>query len=247
MATRWIGYALFGLTLLDSHALRAQVAIGYDRLLHAAQEPQNWLMYGGDYSSNRYSRLTQITPANVKNLNLAWVYQSAAAGSWQATPLVVDGIMYLTQRPNDVVALDAATGRVFWIYHYNNAAELQVCCGANNRGPAILGDTLFMGTLDAHLVAIDTKSGMPLWNTRVADSTLGYSITVAPLAVKDRVIVGLGGGEFGIRGAIAAFDAKTGKERWRFNTIPGPGEPGHQTWEPCPPNHATYCDPDARQ
>src|SRR6185295_5154844 len=143
------------------------------------------------------------------------------------------------------VALDAATGRVFWIYHYNNGAELRVCCGANNRGLAILGDTLFMGTLDAHLVAIDTKSGRPLWKTRVADSKSGYSLTVAPLAVKDRVIVGVGGGEMGIRGFLAAFDAKTGRELWKFYTIPGPGEPGHETWEPCPPNPASYCDPEA--
>ena len=225
--------------------LQAQIPVAPDRLLNAPKEPQNWLLYGGDYSSNRYSGLTQITPANVKNLNMTWTYQSPTSGSWQATPLVADGIMYLTQRPNDVVALDAVTGRVFWMYRYNNASEIGVCCGANNRGLAILGDTLFMGTLDAHLVAIDTKSGMPIWKTKVADSKLGYSLTVAPLAIKDRVIVGLGGGEFGIRGAIAAFDAKTGKELWRFHTIPGPGEPGHETWEPCPPNPATYCDSEA--
>ena len=110
-------------------------------------------MYGGDYFSDRFSPLTQITPANAKNLSLSWVYQSAVSGSWESTPLVVDGIMYVTQRPNDVVALDAVTGRVFWIYHYNNDPKVTVCCGANNRGVAILGDTLFMGTLDAHLVA----------------------------------------------------------------------------------------------
>ncbi|MCM3879434.1 MAG: PQQ-binding-like beta-propeller repeat protein, partial [Vicinamibacterales bacterium] len=208
-----------------SLGLQAQVPVPYERLLNTVKEPQNWMIYGGDYFSNRHSALTQITPANVKSLNLAWAYQSPTTGSWQATPLVVDGIMYLTQRPNDVVALDAVTGRVFWMYRYTNANEIGVCCGANNRGLAILGDTLFMGTLDAHLVAIDTKSGMPLWKTKVGESKMGYSLTVAPLAVKDKVIVGLGGGEFGIRGAIAAFDAKTGKELWRFNTIPGPGEP----------------------
>src|SRR5437016_51144 len=235
---------LLGLLALGSFILQAQTPVGSDRLLNAAKEPQNWMIYGGDYSSNRHSTLTQITPANVKNLGLAWAYQSPTTGSWQATPLVVDGVMYLTQRPNDVVALDAVTGRVFWMYRYNNASEIGVCCGANNRGLAILGDTLFMGTLDAHLVAIDTKSGMPVWKTKVGESKLGYSLTVAPLAIKDRVVVGLGGGEFGIRGAIAAFDAKTGKELWRFNTIPAPGEPGHETWEPCPPNPATYCDPE---
>jgi alcohol dehydrogenase (cytochrome c) len=226
-------------------ALPAQV--GYERLLNPAKEPQNWLMYGGDYSSNRYSGLTQLTPANARNLHLAWVYQSPVAGSWEPTPLVVDGIMYLTQRPNDVVALDAATGRVFWMYRYTNSADIAVCCGANNRGLAILEDTLFMGTLDAHLIAIDAKSGHPIWNRQVADSKAGYSVTVAPLVVKDKVIIGVGGGELGIRGFIAAYDARTGKELWKFHTIPGPGEPGHETWESCPPSSGKYCDPEAWQ
>ena len=163
---------MLALVALASLILEAQIPVGSERLLNAAKEPQNWMIYGGDYFSNRHSALTQITPANVKDLKLAWAYQSPTTGSWQATPLVVDGIMYLTQRPNDVVALDAATGRAFWMYRYNNANQIGVCCGANNRGLAILGDTVFMGTLDAHLVAIDTKSGMPVWNTRVADSTL---------------------------------------------------------------------------
>src|SRR5437867_12518556 len=180
--------------LLFSLRSLAQSPVPPERLLNAANEPQNWLMYGGDYSSNRHSGLTQITPLNVKNLAFAWAYQSPNTGSWEATPLVLDGIMYLTQRPNDVVALDAATGRVFWMYRYNNSDDIGVCCGANNRGLAILGDTLFMGTLDAHLVAIDTKSGMPVWKTKVGESKLGYSLTVAPLAIKDRVVAGLGGG-----------------------------------------------------
>ena len=226
-------------------ALPAQSLVGYERLLNAAKEPRNWLMYGGDYSSHRYSELSQITPANASKLNLAWVYQSAAAGSWEATPLVVDGIMYLTQRPNDVVALDAATGRVFWIYHYNNSSEVKVCCGANNRGLAVLDGALFMGTLDGRLIALDARNGQPLWKTQLADSRLGYSVTAAPLAVKDKVIVGVGGGELGIRGFIAAFDAKTGKEIWRFYTVAGPGEPGHETWEPCPSKGSAYCDPEA--
>lgn len=226
-------------------AAQAQGVVAYERLLNAAKEPRNWLMYGGNYQSHRYSELSQITPANAGKLNLAWVYQSAAAGSWEATPLVVDGIMYLTQRPNDVVAMDAATGRVFWIYHYRNAPEVKVCCGANNRGLAILDGVLYMGTLDAHLVAIDAQSGHPLWNTQLVDSRLGYSVTAAPIAVKDKVIIGVGGGELGIRGFIAAFEAKTGKEVWRFHTIPGPGEAGHETWQACPADARTYCDPEA--
>ena len=239
-------FALFVLTVaVLSYRLQAQSSVTYERLQNAAKEPHNWLTYGGDYFSHRHSTLTQITPANVKNLNLAWVHQSPAAGSWQATPLVVDGIMYLTQRPNDVIALDAATGRVFWVYRYANAPDLVVCCGSNNRGVAILGETLFMGTLDAHLVALDARSGRPIWNTQVADSKAGYSVTVSPLVVKDKVIVGVGCGEYGIRGFIAAYDARTGKEVWRFYTIPGPGEPGHETWEQCPPNSTSYCDPEA--
>src|SRR5256885_2601805 len=205
-----------------SFPLRAQVTS--DRLVNAAKESANWLMYSGGYFSNRYSGLAQITPANAKTLELKWVYQAAAAGAWQTTPLVVDGVMYLTQRPNDVVALDARSGRVFWIYRYQLDPTQIVCCGANNRGLAIFGDTLYMGTLDAHLVAIDAKTGRPVWNTQVAPSKAGYSLTHAPLAVKDKVIVGVGGGEFGIRGFVAAYDARTGREVWRFYTIPGPGE-----------------------
>jgi alcohol dehydrogenase (cytochrome c) len=239
---------LFGLSVtasigLLSFTLHAQVTS--QRLVEAAKEPQNWLTYSGGYFSQRHSLLDQITPANVKNLKLQWVYQAPVAGNWQTTPLVVDGIMYVTQRPNDVVALDPVTGRAFWVYRYTPDPNRIVCCGANNRGVAILGDTLFMGTLDAQLIAIDAKSGRQLWKTEVANTKSGYSITLAPLVVKDKVIVGVGGGEYGIRGFISAYDAKTGKEAWKFYTIPGPGEPGHESWKPCPPNPVAYCDPEA--
>ena len=199
--------ALFG-----SSPLQAQ-QVTSDRILRASSEPENWLTYNGTYNSQRHSTLTQITPANVTNLESKWVLQNQVFGAWQSNPIVVDGIMYVTQRPNDVMAVDARTGRVFWQYRYTPAPEARVCCGANNRGVAILGDTLFMGTLDAHLVAIDAKNGRPLWNVVVADVKLAYSITMAPLIVKDKVIVGVGGGEFGIRGFIAAYDAKPEKKR----------------------------------
>jgi alcohol dehydrogenase (cytochrome c) len=221
--------ALPVLVVLASYQLQAQVS--YDRLRRASSEPRNWLTYGGDYTSQRYSLLDQIAPANVSRLESKWVLQNQVFGAWQSTPLVVDGIMYVTQRPNDVLALDAKTGRVFWLYRYTPSPDARVCCGSNNRGVAILRDTLYMGTLDAHLVAIDAKTGRPLWNVTLADVKLAYSITLAPLVVKDKVIVGVGGGEFGIRGFIAAFDARTGKEAWRFYTIPGPGENGHDTWK----------------
>ena len=213
---------------LVSIQLDAQVTP--DRLLRAASEPQNWLTYNGGYSSHRHSPLRQITSANAKNLEQKWVLQNQVYGAWQSSPIVVDGVMYVTQRPNDVLALDARTGRVFWLYRYTNSGIQQVCCGANNRGVAILGDTLFMGTLDAHLVAIDARNGKPLWNVEVGDDKLAYSITLAPLVVKDKVIVGVGGAEYGIRGFVAAYQAQTGKELWRFYTIPGPGEPGSDTW-----------------
>ena len=144
--------------------------------------------------------------------------------------------MYLTQRPNDVVALDATTGRVFWIYRYTPAPDRIVCCGANNRGVAILGDTLFMGTLDAQLDR-HRREDRPRRSGRRRSPTRRPATRsrMAPLVVKDKVIVGVGGGEYGIRGFIAAYDAKTGKEAWRFYTIPGAGRAGHETWEPCPP------------
>ena len=215
------------------------------RLENTANEPQNWLTYSGNYFSQRYSELDQITPANIEDLSLQWVYQTGVFGPWQTTPVVVDGVMYLTQRPNDVVALDARTGRVFWIYRYPTPSGQRACCGANNRGVAVLGDKVFMGTLDAHVVAIDATTGTELWNVEVAEMDLAYAFTHAPLAIKDKVIVGTSGGDRGIRGFIAAFDAETGEEAWRFYTIPGPGEPGHETWEACPPNSTTYCDPEA--
>jgi len=217
--------------LLASASYQLHAQVSYDRLLRAASEPRNWLIYSGTYASQRYSLLNQITPANAARLEQKWMFQNQVFGAWQSNPLVVDGIMYVTERPNDVLALDAKTGRVFWMYRYTPSPDARVCCGANNRGVAILGDTLFMGTLDAHLIAIDATTGRPRWNIALADVKLAYSITLAPLVVKDKVIVGVGGGEFGIRGFIAALDARTGKEAWRFYTIPGPGEPGHDTWK----------------
>jgi alcohol dehydrogenase (cytochrome c) len=138
--------------------------------------------------------------------------------------------MYVTQAPNDVVALDAKSGRIFWTYQYRVSPDAHLCCGQVNRGLAIHGDTLFMGTVDGHLVALDAKNGRVLWNTPVADAKAGYSITEAPLVIKDKVVVGPAGGEYGIRGFFAAYDAATGKEAWRFYTVPGPGEPGNETW-----------------
>jgi alcohol dehydrogenase (cytochrome c) len=216
--------------LLIALASSLPAQVSFDRILAAGKEPQNWLTYSGTLSSQRYSTLDQITPANVKDLELQWVFQSRSLEKFEATALVVDGVMYTVQAPNDVVAIDALTGRVLWIYPYATSNDARPCCGRVNRGLAILGDTLYMGTIDAHLLAIDAKNGKPLWNVKVADAAAGYAITHAPLVVKNKIIIGTAGGEYGIRGFIAAYDAVTGKEDWRFYTIPGKGEPGNETW-----------------
>ena len=200
--------------------------VSFERLRAAAEAPADWLTYSGTYFSQRYSELDQVTAANVRDLQLQWVYQTPVFGPWQSTPLVVDGVMYLTQRPNDVVALDARTGRVFWVYSYATPSDHRACCGSNNRGVAILGNRVFMATLDAHVVALDAATGAELWDVELADRHLAYSFTLAPLVVEDKVIIGSAGGDRGIRGFITALDAATGEEVWRFHTIPGPGGAG---------------------
>ena len=222
-------YICFIAGLFVSGQVGAQVP--YDRIVNATEEPENWLTYNGDYMSQRYSRLDQITPDNVTSLELKWILQNQVFGAWQSNPIIVDGVMYVTERPNSVMAVDASTGRVFWKFRHTPSENARVCCGANNRGVAVLDDRVFMGTLDARLIALDRINGQPLWNAEVADVNLAYSVTMAPLVVKDKIIVGVGGGEYGIRGYVAAFDAETGEQAWKTYTIPGPGEPGHDSWE----------------
>jgi len=216
--------------LCATGVLRAQVS--FDRILRGDTETQDWLTYSGGLTGQRHSSLAQITPANVSNLELQWVLQVRSLEKFEATPLVVDGVMYTVQAPNDVVALDAATGRVYWTYPYIPSPLSRLCCGRVNRGLAILDNTLYMATIDGHLIAIDAKTGGLVWNVTVAGARAeaGYSFTVAPLVVKDKVIIGTAGGEYGIRGFLAAFDAKTGKEAWRFHTVAAAGEKGGETW-----------------
>jgi alcohol dehydrogenase (cytochrome c) len=223
--------------------------VTFDRIQHSDREPQNWLTYSGTLQGGRYSQLTSLTPENVGDLDLAWVWTSQSAGRFEATPLVAEGVLYTVQAPNDVVALDAISGEVIWTFKYAPAPGVRATAGGGrpNRGLAMLGGQLFLGTLDAHLLAIDARTGKLNWNTTVADaadpvckppdveSAPCYVITHAPLVVKDKVIVGTGGGDgaragYGIRGLIAAYDATTGQQVWRFHTIPGPGEAGHESW-----------------
>jgi alcohol dehydrogenase (cytochrome c) len=205
--------------------------VTYERLLKTAQEPHNWLTYSGNYAGWRYSPLSQINAGNVEHLAVQWVFQTGTAGSFQATPLVVDGIMYLTGSRNVAWALDARTGRVLWRYQRPLPEKIPLCCGPQNRGFAVLGNKLFLATLDAHVVALDAKTGNLLWDVPAEDHRKGYSFTLAPLLVKNKIIVGVAGGEYGVRGFIDAYDTETGQRAWRFYTIPGPGEPGHESWQ----------------
>jgi alcohol dehydrogenase (cytochrome c) len=200
-----------------------------DRLLHAEREPGNWLMYSGNYSSHRFSSLDQITSESVGRLHAKWVFQSDVP-KMEATPVAVDGILYTVRVPNDVIALDGATGRTLWTYSHKVPADVISCCGLVNRGLAIQGTRLFLETLDAQLLALDARSGRLLWKQTIADYQQGYAGTSAPLVVKDKVIVGVAGGEFGIRGFVDAYYVSTGERAWRFYTVPGKGEPGNETW-----------------
>ncbi|HKC71299.1 MAG TPA: PQQ-binding-like beta-propeller repeat protein, partial [Terriglobales bacterium] len=168
---------------------------------------------------------------NASALVAKWVYQTAATGKFETTPLVVDGVLYATGQDDRAFALDARSGRPIWQYQRTLPSDIRPCCGRVNRGLAVLGDKAYFGTLDAHVIALDAKTGNIIWDVAAADYRKGYSFTAAPLALKGLLIVGVSGGEYGIRGFIDAYDANTGDRKWRFYTVPGPGEPGHNTWE----------------
>ena len=210
----------------------AGIPVTYQRLLNADQEPGNWLMYSGNYQGWRFSRLNQITAQNARNLRVKWLFQGRHNEKFETTPLVVDGIMYLTRPENAIYALDALTGRQLWMYEHRNPERTFNCCGRVNRGLAILGTTLFMNTLDMHVIAVDAKSGRELWKTKMFDHMAagGYAAPGAPLIVKDKLIVGMAGGERGVSGFLDAYDPKTGALLWRFHTIPQPGDPNFGTW-----------------
>ena len=220
---------IYCLSLVLIASASAQVTSA--RLVNSAKEPQNWLTYSGDYAGHRYSALDQINKDNVRSMVAKWVYQTGATGKFETTPLAVDGILYATGPDDRVFALDAHTGRPIWLDQRQLPSDIRPCCGRVNRGVAILGDKVFFGTLDAHVMALDARTGSVIWDVAAVDYKLGYSFTLAPLAVKNLVILGVSGGEYGIRGFIDAYDADTGQRKWRFYTIPGPGEPGHETWE----------------
>jgi len=202
----------------------------FARLTHAEREPQNWLTYWGSYRSEHFSELTQINRRNLSQLQARWALPMPGSSPLEATPLVVDGVMYVSGPPGDVCALDARSGLEIWRFHRQQQRVNPFQINPYNRGVAVLDGRLFVATLDDELIALDARSGRVLWERRIADTMEGYTMTGAPLALDHKVIVGISGGEMGVRGFVAAYDAGDGHALWRFDTIPGPGQPGHETW-----------------
>lgn len=212
--------------------------VTYERILDARSEPQNWLTYYGAYNGQRYSPLDQINTENVKRIGPAWVFQAGTSGmiagastySFEAAPIVVNGIMFLSGWDGWVWALDAKTGGEIWRYKHATPYDVSLCCGNVNRGVAVAKGKVFTVTPNAHLLALDATTGKKVWDKTYGDVRAGESATVAPLIVKNMVIVGSSGGEFGVRGHLDAFDLDTGDHVWRCYTVPKPGEPGSETW-----------------
>jgi len=213
-------------------ALPSFAQVTYDRLKKSDSEPQNWLIYGGNYGSQRFSGLKEITPKNVASLRMAWGYQLRGGGVMESSPIIVDGTMYVTEPPSTVTAIDARTGKPLW--HYSPPVPrdfVPVGLFPTNRGVAVLGDNVYLATIDDHLIALDAKNGLVRWNTQIANKEEGYAITQAPLAINGKIVVGVGGGEAGAHGFLSCYDAKTGKLLWRTYTVPrSDNDPGAETW-----------------
>jgi alcohol dehydrogenase (cytochrome c) len=226
--------ALAGSTVGFAQSQQTLPPIDGKDLLSGLANASRWLLHSGDYASTRHSPLKQITPDNVGKLAPAWSFETGLGfgrqAKFEATPIAIDGILYVTGLYNNAWAIDAKTGAAIWHYERQLTPALRVCCGMANRGFAVHGGRLYMGTLDAHVVALDLKTGKVVWDVPMIDYRLGYSSTAAPLIVKDKLIVGMAGGEFATRGFLDAYSLADGKRLWRFNTIPAPGEPGGDTW-----------------
>jgi alcohol dehydrogenase (cytochrome c) len=204
--------------------------LSFDRLSRAEREPHNWPTYWGSYRADHFSELTQIDRRNVATLQARWAAPLPGSSPLESTPLVVDGVMYVAGPPGDVYALDARSGLQIWKFHRPQQRVNPFQINPFNRGVAVLGKRVFVNTLDNNLIALDARSGRVLWEQNLADTMQGYTMTGAPLALDDKVIVGISGGEMGIRGFISAYDARDGRLLWRFDTIPAPGQPGQETW-----------------
>jgi alcohol dehydrogenase (cytochrome c) len=216
----------------DQESPQPAINVSNERLQAAGKKTDEWLTYSGSYDGWRHTSLAEITPANVARLRVRWIKQfDISQQRIEATPLVVDGVIFMVADAGHVLALNTKTGDVIWQYKRPIPSDLPLGFGPVNRGLAASGSRIFFGTLDGHLVALNAADGKVIWETLVASPSGGYSVTGAPLAVNGLVIVGVSGGEFGIRGFLAAYDASSVKKQWKFYTIPGPGELGHETWE----------------
>ena len=195
-------------------------SVTQEQLSGAASDENNFLHTNGNYDQTRYYPGKQINTSNVGKLHPAWIFQTEVKELLETTPIVVDGVMYVTTSFNHVYALNAKTGEEYWHYKHKMGPVTTYCCGPNNRGVAIYKDKVYMGTLDSKLVALDAKTGSLVWQTDIAEPELGYSETMAPTAVDGKILIGTNGGEYGIRGFVRAYDAETGKLVWNFDTIP---------------------------
>ena len=198
-----------------------------DMMNRAGSDANNFLHTNGNYAQTRYYPASQINTSNVKNLRPAWIFQTEIVESLETSPLVINGVMYVTTSFNHVYALDAATGSQIWHYKHKMGPITTYCCGPNNRGVAAYGDKVFMGTLDARLIALNAKTGKKVWDTQIANPELGYSETMAPTAVNGKILIGTNGGEYGVRGFVKAYDANSGRLLWTFHTTP---EKSHGVW-----------------
>ncbi len=219
--THWINDRPIGLGMAGVDA--AMLESGLD-------DPTKWLLYGGNYANYRHSPIEELTPAAVPNLRVAWSFPTGTDRQFEVSPIVYDGIMYISASYNRLFALDAVTGELFWRYDHQQPDDLRVCCGPVNRGVGIAGDAVLMATLDARLIAFHRLSGEILWDTEIIDHREGYAATAAPLIVGNLAIIGIAGGEFGIRGFFDAYDVASGQRVWRHYTVPAAGEPGVETW-----------------
>ena len=204
---------------VDSGTLYGDMlTVTQDMLSRAAGDGNNFLHTNGNYEQTRFYPSRQINAGNVANLRPAWIFQTEIVDTMETTPIVVDGVMYVTTAFDHVYALDARTGAEIWHHKHDMGPITTYCCGPNNRGVAVYGDMVYFGTLDSQLVALDAKTGKQVWATQIADPELGYSETMAPTVVNGKVLIGTNGGEYGIRGFVKAFDAASGELLWTFHT-----------------------------
>jgi alcohol dehydrogenase (cytochrome c) len=219
------------LVLIALSTVTTFAQVPYQRIAGAESTPSDWLTYSGNYQSHRFSPLNQITRQNVAQLKPFWIYQVRRTGIVETSPIVADGVMYITEPPSTVTALDVRTGRPLWTWTPAIPTDVIIIGSPPvNRGVAVLDDMVFVGTVHGHLVALDAKSGAVRWDIAVDDNKRGYYMTAAPLALDGRILIGVSGAEAGIRGFLDAYDPRTGRRLWRTFTVPAPGEPGADTW-----------------